>query len=59
LNNIISIDQVEVNPDGTFSASFSTHGPLWIDDGVYEIVATYGSQEVYDKVIVELIGVEC
>jgi len=56
LNNIVSIDQVKVNPDGTFSASFSTNGPLWKYDGVYEIVATYGSQEVHDKLRVELTG---
>ncbi len=56
LNNIVSIDQVKVNPDGTFSASFSTNGPLWKYDGVYQIVATYGSQEVHDKLLVELTG---
>jgi len=56
LNNLVSIDQVKVNPDGTFSASFSTNGPLWKYDGVYEIVATYGSQEVHDKLLVQLTG---
>jgi len=56
LMTVVSIDQVKVNPDGTFSASFNTNGPLWKYDGVYEIVATYGSQEVHDKLLVELTG---
>jgi predicted secreted protein with PEFG-CTERM motif len=54
--NIVSIDQVKVNSDGTFQTTFSTTGILWKLDGTYVIKATYGTQEVNNKVLVEIAG---
>jgi len=56
LNNVVTVDQVKVNSDGTFQTTFNTSGLLWKLNGPYVIKATYGTQEVNNKVIVELTG---
>ena len=56
LNNIVAVDQVKVNSDGTFQTKFSTTGILWKLNGMYVIKATYGTQEVNNKVLVEITG---
>jgi len=56
LNNIVTIDQLSVNTDGTFSTILSTVGSLWKYDGVYTIRVQYGAETVNNKVLVELTG---
>ena len=56
LNNVVTVDQIKVNSDGTFQTTFNTSGLLWKLNGPYVIKATYGTQEVNNKVIVELTG---
>jgi hypothetical protein len=50
--NIVSVDQVKVNSDRTFHTTFSTTGILWKLDGTYVIKATYGTQEINNKVLI-------
>ena len=56
LNNIVTIQQVDVNNDGTYSVSLNTAGSLWKYDGTYTIRVQYGSENVNNKVRVELTG---
>ena len=58
LGNIVSIQQIDVDSDGMFATSLSTAGNLLKYDGTYTIRAQYGSQEVNNKVLVELTGGE-
>ena len=53
-NNIVSIQQLNVDTDGTFSTTLNTAGALWKYDGTYKIRVQYGSQEANNKVLVEL-----
>ncbi len=55
-NNIVSIDQVDISADGTYSTTFNTAADLWKYDGVYKIRVQYGAQGVNNKVLVELTG---
>jgi predicted secreted protein with PEFG-CTERM motif len=54
LNSIVTIDQINVSNDGSFTTSVSTAGNLWKYDGTYTIKATYGSLD--NNVKVELTG---
>ena len=46
VNNLITIDELEVNDDGTFSGEISTSiGGLWQKDGTYTIIANYYSTQ--------------
>jgi len=46
INNLITIDELEVNNDGTFSGQIATSlGGLWEKDGTYTIIANYYSSE--------------
>ena len=42
-NNIISISQISLDSDGSYSTSISAGGPLWKFDGDYTISASHGS----------------
>lgn len=44
-NNIVSIDQLTPNTDGTFETSFVASGPLWKAAGEFTVKAKYGGQE--------------
>ena len=44
-NNIISISQIPLNNDGSYSTSILADGPLWKFDGEYTISATHGSEK--------------
>ena len=55
-NNIVTIDQVDVNDDGTYMTTLNTAGNLWKYDGTYTIRVQYGSHDVNNKVQVELVG---
>ncbi len=43
--NIVSIDQLTPNSDGTFETSFVASGPLWKAAGEYSVEVKYGGQE--------------
>ena len=46
MNNLITIDELDVNDDGTFHGEISTSiGGLWEKDGTYTIIANYYSSE--------------
>ena len=54
--NIVSIDQISPNVDGSFMASITTGGPLWKQDGMYTIAARQGSGSLYqDSTQVEIV----
>jgi len=55
-NNIVTIQQVEVTQDKSFEATLNTAGGLWKQNGMYTIRAQYDSQQISDKVMVELTG---
>ena len=44
-NNIVSIDQLTPNSDGTFETSFVASGPLWKAAGEFTVKVKYGGQE--------------
>ena len=47
MNNLITIDELDVNNDGTFNGEISTSiGGLWEKDGTYTIIANYYASEV-------------
>ena len=54
LNSLVTIDQINVSNDGSFTTSVSTAGNLWKYDGTYTIKVNYGSLD--NKVKVELTG---
>ncbi len=46
-NNLITIDELDVNDDGTFHGEIPTSiGGLWEKDGTYTIIANYYASEV-------------
>ena len=55
-NNVVKVDQIPVKADKTFSTTLNTAGALWKYDGTYTIRVTYGTQEVFDRVLIELTG---
>ena len=54
LNSLVTIDQINVSNDGSYTTSVSTAGNLWKYDGTYTITVNYGSLD--NKVKVELTG---
>ena len=55
-NNVVAINQVSVNDDGSFQASFKTGGNAWKYDGTYAIKVTYGSDSATHRTYVQLTG---
>ena len=53
---IASVDQVNVDSNGDFSATVETGSSLMKYDGEYKIKATYGDKSINDTVIVTLEG---
>ena len=43
--NIVGVAQVVPNSDGSFETAFVASGPMWKKGGMYEITATYGSDQ--------------
>ena len=41
--NLIGIAQIKVAQDGTFVTSFNASGPLWTNDGTYQVSVAYAS----------------
>ena len=54
LNSLVTIDQINVSNDGSFSTTISTSGKLMKYDGTYTIKVNYGSLD--NNVKVELNG---
>ena len=54
LNSVVTIDQIDVNDDGSFVTMISTAGQLWKYDGIYSLKVNYGSAEKNNKVLIEL-----
>ena len=54
LNSLVTIDQINVSNDGSFTTSVSTSGNLMKYDGTYTIKVNYGSLD--NSVTVELSG---
>ena len=54
LNSLVTIDQINVSNDGSFTTSVSTSGKLMKYDGTYTIKVNYGSLD--NNVTVELNG---
>ena len=55
LNSVVTVDQLEINSDGTFRTTLNTAGALWKYDGTYTIKVQYGENK-NDKTFVELSG---
>jgi len=45
-SNLVTTQQVQVNPDNSYSLPVTTGGALWNESGVYNIVASHGDPEV-------------
>ena len=41
--NVVSIDQINPDSDGSFTSTIGVGGPMWKQDGVYSISAQQGS----------------
>lgn len=55
INNIVTVQQLDVARDGMFMASLNTAGSMWKEDGIYTIKVQYGG-DVTNKVQVTLTG---
>ena len=44
--NVVSIDQVNPDSDGSFTSTIGVGGPMWKQDGVYSISAQQGSAAI-------------
>ena len=53
---IVSIDQIPVSADGSWSTSINTASKLMKYDGEYKIKATYGDRNINNVVYVNLVG---
>ena len=51
--NIVSIDQININSDGSFTSIIKVGGPMWKQDGIYLITAQQGSNSL-NKTTVEI-----
>ncbi|MDH3617095.1 MAG: PEFG-CTERM sorting domain-containing protein [Nitrosopumilus sp.] len=63
--NVVSVDQITPNLDGTFAKDITTGGPLWTQDGVYTVTAQQGESsdhnasvevEIVDGVVIPEFG---
>jgi len=54
--NLVSIDQITPNPDGSFMTVLQTNSVLWKQDGFYTITAQQGESSLYtDSADVEIV----
>ena len=51
--NVVSIDQITPDSDGSFTSTIGVGGPMWKQDGVYSITAQQGSASM-NKMTVEV-----
>ena len=55
--NIIAIDQLSPDSDGSFTSTIGVGGPMWSQDGVYSISAQQGSAAINKSIVeVEIAG---
>ena len=55
--NIVSIDQLNPDSDGSFTSTIGVGGPMWKQDGVYSISAQQGSAAINKSTVeVEIAG---
>jgi len=54
--NVVTIQQLDVDNNGEFASTINTAGNIWKYDGTYVIRVQYGSEEVNNKVRVQLTG---
>ena len=55
--NIIAIDQLSPDSDGSFTSTIGVGGPMWSQDGVYSISAQQGSAAINKSMVeVEIAG---
>jgi len=47
--NVVSVEQITPNLDGTFAKDITTGGPLWTQDGIYKVVAQQGESSDYNS----------
>jgi predicted secreted protein with PEFG-CTERM motif len=51
--NVVAIDQINPDSDGSFTSTIGVGGPMWKQDGIYTITASQGSNNM-DKVSVDV-----
>jgi len=51
IGNIVTVDQITANPDGSFMTQIKTGGPLWKQDGSYTIKAQQGDSVNSMKIV--------
>lgn len=56
LGSVVTVDQLDVSGDGTYTTMLNTASSLWKYDGTYTIRVQYGAQAVNNKTLVELTG---
>ena len=56
INSLVTVDQINVNDDGTFEFMLNTKGDTWKYDGEYVIRVQYGNSDVNNWAIVNLVG---
>ncbi len=56
IGNIISVDQISVGTDRTFSTSVTATGGLWMAAGTYTVLVQYGSPDRSAKTTFEFSG---
>jgi len=55
--NVVSIDQISPDSDGSFTSTIGVGGPMWKQDGVYSISAQQGSAAINKSTVdVEIAG---
>ena len=55
--NIVSIDQINIDSDGSFTSIIGVGGPMWKQDGFYSITAQQGSNTLNKSTVeVEIVG---
>ena len=54
--SVVTVDQIDVSNDGTYTTMLNTAGDLWKYDGTYTIRVQYGAQGVNNKALIELTG---
>ena len=55
--NIVSIDQINIDSDGSFTSIIGVGGPMWKQDGFYSITAQQGSNSLNKSTVeVEIAG---
>ena len=44
--NVVSIDQINPDDDGSFTSTIGVGGPMWKQDGIYTITASQGTNSM-------------